>query len=104
MKPCIKINFRSPVILAALLWAPLALAQPSGLAGRPAAAADAIPDPIVAPIPAIEPLAGPGKVYNSSAALWPGKGVKELNYTIDEYMISGTAAGEPYSTRLVIRR
>ncbi len=101
MKPGSKTIFRKTGILAVLLWAPLVLAQP---AGRPAPAPEAIPDPVVAPIPAIEPLTGSGKVYNSSAALWPGKGVEAFNYTIDEYRISGTAAGEPYATRLVIRR
>ena len=47
---------------------------------------------------------GPGKVYDSASALWPGKGPEQLNYAVDEYVISGTAAGEPYETRLVIRK
>src|SRR5690606_35765959 len=76
--------------------------QPPGFGGPPAE--EAVPDPIVAPIPSVEALTGPGEVYNSSAALWPGMGIEYFNYTIDEYRISGTAAGEPYATRLVIRR
>ena len=62
------------------------------------------PPPVVAPIPGIKPLTGPGKVYDSASALWPGKGPEQLNYAVDEYVISGTAAGEPYETRLVIRK
>jgi hypothetical protein len=62
------------------------------------------PTPVVAPIPAIKPLTGPGKVYDSASALWPGKGLDRYNYVADEYLITGTAAGDPYVTRLAIRR
>lgn len=103
MKPRIK-NIRVPIgILAALLSAPIALAQPPGFAGGEAAT-EAVPEPVIAPIPAIETLTGPGRIYNSSAALWPGMGVEHFDYAIDEYRISGTAAGAPYATRLVIRK
>lgn len=88
--------------LTLLACSALTLAQPAG-PGRPAQP-EVIPDPVVAPIPTIEPLTGPGKVYDSSAALWPGNGIAEHDYVVDEYRISGTAAGAPYETRLVIRR
>jgi hypothetical protein len=59
---------------------------------------------VVAPIPTIKPLTGAGKVYDSASALWPGRGLDRYNYEVDEYVISGTAAGEPYVTRLAIRK
>ncbi len=83
----------------------LALAQvPPGFPGRRQAPPEPPPTPVVAPIPAIKPLTGPGKVYDSASALWPGRGLDRYNYEADEYVISGTAAGEPYETRLVIRK
>jgi len=72
--------------------------------GRRPVAPEVPVTPIVAPIPAIRPLTGPGKVYDSASALWPGKGPDHYNYEVDEYVISGTAAGDPYETRLVIRK
>jgi hypothetical protein len=52
----------------------------------------------------VKPLTGPGKVYDSASAIWPGKGPDQFGYAVDEYVISGTAAGDPYEARLVIRR
>jgi hypothetical protein len=82
----------------------VALAQAPGFPGRRPAAAEPPPTPVVAPIPAIKPLTGPGKVYDSAGALWPGRGPDHYNYAVDEYLITGTAAGDPYVTRLVIRK
>ncbi len=106
MKPGTVVT-RVTIPMAALLLLGLssaALAQAPGAFGRPGAAAEPPPVPVVAPIPSITPLTGPGKVFDSSVALWPGLGVDHFDYTIDEYRISGTAAGAPYETRLVIRR
>lgn len=92
-----------PLVLLAFLGLSTAvLAQPPGFGEPPVV--EEIPDPVVASIPQISPLTGSGRVYDSSAALWPGMGVEKFNYEINEYKISGTAAGEPYATRLVIRR
>ncbi len=106
---------RIPLATAALLaMSCMALAQapggavaPGGFGGPGAPArrpAEPAPVPVVAPIPTIKPLTGPGKVYDSASALWPGKGLDHYNYVADEYLVSGTAAGEPYTTRLVIRK
>ena len=98
-------NFGLPTaVLAFLAVTGSALAQPPGFPGRRPAPVEPPPPPVVAPIPGIKPLTGPGKVYDSASALWPGKGPEQLNYAVDEYVISGTAAGEPYETRLVIRK
>ncbi|MDY6983060.1 MAG: alpha/beta hydrolase domain-containing protein, partial [Pseudomonadota bacterium] len=77
-------------------------AQPPGFGAPPQA--EEVPDPVVAAIPVIEPLPEGGKVYDSSAALWPERGIEHFDYVITEYRISGTAAGQPYATRLVIRK
>ncbi len=92
-----------PTVVFTLLIGSGVLAQPPGGFGRPAEP-EVIPDPVVAPIPAIAPITGGGNVYDSSAALWPDMGIEYFDYVIDEYRISGTAAGEPYETRLVIRK
>ncbi len=92
-------------VFTLLVCSAAALAQPpGGFGGRGAPAEEVIPDPVVAPIPAIAPITGAGNVYDSSAALWPDMGVEHFDYVIDEYRISGTAAGAPYETRLVIRK
>ena len=91
--------------MAALLGATgLSQAQAPGFPGRRPPALEAPPTPVVAPIPAIKPLTGPGKVYDSAGALWPGKGLDRYDFEANEYVISGTAAGDPYVTRLVIRK
>lgn len=79
------------------------LAQPPGFGGR-GPQAEPTPDPVATPIPTIAPITGGGEVYDSAAALWEGYGLEEFDYVAEEYRIAGTAAGEPYETRLVIRR
>jgi hypothetical protein len=101
--------FKAPLIAAALLaTSGMVLAQaPPGAGGPPGAArrpAEPPAPPQVAAIPTIKPLTGPGKVYDSASALWPGKGLDKYDYVADEYLITGTAAGDPYVTRLVIRK
>jgi len=43
-------------------------------------------------------------MFDSSPSLAPGKGVAAFNYETHEYFVSGTANGEPYTTRLVVRK
>jgi hypothetical protein len=94
----------SPALLAFLIASTAVVAQPPGFPGRRPAPEEPPPVPIVAPIPAVKPLVGPGNVYDSAAAIWPGKGPDHFDYAVDEYVISGTAAGDPYEARLVIRK
>jgi hypothetical protein len=99
---------RIPLAIALLAVSGMGLAQaPPGMPGVPGrrpAAPEPVPTPVVAPLPTIKPLTGPGKVYDSASALWPGRGLDRYNYEVNEYVISGTAAGEPYVTRLAIRK
>src|SRR5688572_17074666 len=94
---------KAPFFAISMLAFSIALAQPPGPGGRPQEP-EVIPDPIVSPIPTITALTGPGNVYDSSAALWPGNGIPEHDYVVEEYRIAGTANNMPYDTRLVIRR
>lgn len=61
-------------------------------------------EPVTAAIPAIAPNTGPGEPYDSSPGQWPGYDMAHYHYVADEYVITGSADGEPYKTRLVIRR
>ena len=49
-------------------------------------------------------VTGPGPMFDSSPSLAPGKGLAAFNYETHEYFVSGTANGEPYTTRLVVRK
>ena len=49
-------------------------------------------------------ITGPGPMFDSSPSLWPGKGPAAFSYQTREYFVSGTANGEPYTTRIVVRK
>ena len=49
-------------------------------------------------------VTGPGPMFDSAPSLAPGKGLAAYGYDAHEYLISGTANGEPYTTRLVVRK
>lgn len=90
------------VLLAAALAARLVSAQP------PASNA---PDPnlpteptAVAMAEIAGPVTGPGTMYESVQSLPPGRGLERHGYEAVEYFVTGTAAGAPYKTRIVVRR
>src|SRR5689334_2695458 len=47
---------------------------------------------------------GPGPMFDSTPSLPAGKGIAAFKYDVKEYFVSGTANGQPYTTRLVVRR
>jgi hypothetical protein len=49
-------------------------------------------------------VTGPGPMFDSTPSLPPGKGLAQSNYELKEYFVSGTANGQPYKTRIVVRR
>ena len=49
-------------------------------------------------------ITGPGPMFDSTPSLPPGKGLSAFKYDVKEYFVSGTANGQPYTTRLVVRR
>jgi hypothetical protein len=74
--------------------------------GRGAAPADPnLPtEPTAVALPSFEMVTGPGAMYDSSPAQWPERDMAHYSYRAAEYFVAGTAAGKPYTTRLVIRR
>jgi Alpha/beta hydrolase domain len=71
--------------------------------GAPPANLPETPTAVALPTLSAE-ITGPGPMFDSSPSLWPGKGLAAFNYETHEYFVSGTANGEPYTTRLVVRK
>jgi hypothetical protein len=61
------------------------------------------PTAVALPTPSAE-VTGPGPMFDSASSLAPGKGLPAFGYVAQEYFVSGTANGEPYTTRLVVRK
>jgi hypothetical protein len=60
---------------------------------------------IVPAIPAVEgPITGPGEMQPAIRPGPEGTNLDDFDYTVDEYFISGTAAGAAYKTRILIRK
>ena len=75
------------------------------LAALAAGAADAMA--ATAPVPAIAgPVTGPGMMYpNPPVNVVAGAvRVEDFPYVTEEYFVSGTAGGAPYTTRIIVRR
>jgi hypothetical protein len=49
-------------------------------------------------------ITGPGPIFDSTPSLPPGRGLAHFEYEAKEYVVSGTANGEPYKTRIVVRK
>ena len=63
------------------------------------------PPPVVSAIATATPeITGPGKFYETLMELKPGDDLAHFKYVTKEYFVSGTASGQPYKTRLVVRR
>ena len=63
------------------------------------------PPPVVSPIATASPeVTGPGKFFETLMELKPGDDLAHFKYVTKEYFVSGTANGQPYKTRIVIRR
>src|SRR5262249_60929648 len=63
------------------------------------------PPAVVSPIAAVSSeISGPGKFFETLMELKPGDDMAHFNYVTKEYFVSGTANGQPYKTRIVIRR
>ena len=51
------------------------------------------------------PITGPGPVWSGlRPALTPGSEPEDFGYVSEEYFVSGSAAGQPYKTRIMLRR
>lgn len=61
--------------------------------------------PAAVALPAITaPVGGPGPMFESLTALPAGDDLAHFKYETAEYFVSGTANGQPYTTRIVIRK
>jgi hypothetical protein len=61
--------------------------------------------PTVAPLAMISPeVTGPGEMFSSLMPLPSGDDMAYFDYQAKEYYVSGTAQGQPYRTRIVVRR
>ena len=61
--------------------------------------------PVAAPLPTISAeITGPGQIFESLMELKPGDDMAHFKYQAHEYFVSGTANGQPYTTRIVVRR
>ena len=62
-------------------------------------------NPVVAPVPKVSALiTGPGKMFESLMELEPTDDMAHFGYEAKEYFVSGTANGQPYTTRMVVRK
>jgi hypothetical protein len=60
---------------------------------------------VVAPLAtASAEITGPGKFYETLMELKPTDDLAHFNYITKEYFVSGTSNGQPYKTRIVIRK
>lgn len=100
-----KIRMLSAAAAACLAMASAAEAQRGGRGGFGAPEAN-LPEIPTAVTPAAldGPLAGPGTMYESVQSLAPNRGLDHYGYEAEEYFVSGTAAGAPYKTRIVVRK
>src|SRR5687768_17162341 len=61
--------------------------------------------PVAVSVAAISaPVDGPGRMFDSTPSLPPGKGLSSFKYDAKEYFVSGTANQQPYKTRIVVRK
>ena len=61
---------------------------------------------VVPPIPTLVegPITGPGEMHPGIRPGPDGTNLGDFGYVTEEYFVSGTAAGQPYKTRILIRK
>jgi hypothetical protein len=96
------------VVTSTALLATSALAQPPGGRGgpRPEPEIEGIPRvPTAVPLPSLSAaVTGPGPAFDSAPSLARGLDLAHFRYGTTEYFVSGTAAGKPYTARVVVRQ
>jgi hypothetical protein len=76
---------------------------PGGPGGRGAVQQNLPTSPTAVTLPTMTEITGPGPMYDSAPSQPAGKGLDFYKYQLKEYFISGTANGQPYKTRMVVR-
>src|SRR5688572_32405613 len=74
-----------------------------GRGAGPQATLPTAPTPVTLPTMSAA-ITGPGPSYESVQSLPPGHGLDHYKYEAKEYFVSGTAQGQPYRTRIVVRK
>jgi len=73
--------------------------------GRPAQLPNLPSSPTAVSLPSLSSkINGPGPIFDSAPSQAPKHGLADYHYVTDEYFVSGTADGKPYTSRLVVRR
>src|SRR5690349_9568024 len=94
--------------LLGLVAAGAVVAQPPGGFGgqRPEPEIPGIPPvPTAVALPTLSaPVTGPGPAFDSAPSQARGLDTQHFKYKTTEYFASGTAAGKPYTTRVVVRQ
>jgi hypothetical protein len=78
--------------------------QRRGFQGRQAETAEPVQQIVSALATVSEEIAGPGAMFESLMELPATDNLAHFNYETKEYYVSGMANGEPYKTRIVIRK
>jgi hypothetical protein len=81
--------------------------QPGQRGGGRGQQAPQVPDPppvVSAVATASAEVTGPGKFFETLMELKPGDDLAHFKYVTREYFVTGTANGQPYKSRIVIRR
>jgi hypothetical protein len=61
-------------------------------------------NPVNVPLPAFREVTGPGSMFPALQQLPAGEDLSHFKYVTKEYFLSGTAQGQPYVTRILVRR
>ena len=60
--------------------------------------------PVVVAIPTFKEVTGPGPMYAALQRLPADDDLAHFKYVVKEYFVSGVAQGQPYTTRILVRR
>ena len=73
--------------------------------GQPAQESNLPANPVVSPLATISAeVTGPGTMFAALFSMPAGDDFAQFRYEAKEYFVAGTANGEPYKTRIVIRK
>jgi hypothetical protein len=61
-------------------------------------------NPVAATMPAFRAVTGPGDMHPGLQPLPAGEDLGRYKYLVKEYFLSGIAQGQPYTTRMLVRR
>jgi len=60
--------------------------------------------PVVVPVPTFKEVTGPGVMFAALQRFPIDEDLAHFKYIVKEYFVSGNAQGQPYTTRILVRR